>query len=122
MRASAILAVATVMLVSHAAIADVKRHKSIPESIWGSWAPSPDDCKSPDKSVVLSAKTYISPEANCTVAWVSKTAGARGSLYSAHLLCSKPKDIQSDVIFLRQSTDRISIGSHFGDLKSYQRC
>jgi hypothetical protein len=122
MRGSASPAIAAVMLASHAAVADVKRHKSIPESIWGSWAASLDDCKSSDKSVVLSAKTYISPEANCTVAWVSKTAGARGSLYSAHLLCSKPKDTQLDVIYLRQSTDRISIGSRFGNLKDYQRC
>jgi hypothetical protein len=122
MRGSASLTIAAVMLVSHAALADVKRHKSIPESIWGSWAPNLDDCKSSDKSFVLSAKTYSSPEANCTVAWVSKTAGARGSLYSAHLLCSKPKDTQLDVIFLLQSTDRISIGSRFGNLKDYQRC
>jgi hypothetical protein len=122
MRVSTILAIAAAMLVSRAAVADVKRHKSIPESLWGSWAQSSDACKSSDKSVVLSAKTYITPEANCTVAWVSKTAGARGSVYSAHLLCSKPKDTQSDVVFLRQNTDRISIGSSFSNLKDYQRC
>jgi hypothetical protein len=127
MRATAILVIVTAMLVSHAAVADVKRHKSIPESVWGSWAPSADACKNADKSViVLSAKTYTSSEANCSVAWVSKTAGSRGSLYSAHLLCSQPEKksqkTQSNVIFLPQNINQISMGTDFGSLKQYQRC
>jgi hypothetical protein len=127
MRATAVLAITTATLVSHAAVADVKRHKSIPESLWGSWAPSPDGCKNADESViVLSAQTYVSSEANCTVAWVSETPGGRGPIYSAHLQCSKPEEgarkTQSDVIFVPKGINQISIGSHFSNLKDYQRC
>ena len=78
MRAIAMLATAATF-VTHAAHADVKRHESIPESLRGSWAPSADACKSGDKSiVVVAAKAYSSPKANCAVVWVSETAAARG--------------------------------------------
>jgi hypothetical protein len=127
MRAIAILAITTATFVSHATVADVKRHQFIPESLRGSWAPSTDACKTADKSViVVSAKTYVSSEANCTVVWVSETAGARGPIYSAHLQCSKAEEkgpkTQSDVIISPKDTNRISIGSRFSDLKDYQRC
>jgi hypothetical protein len=40
------------------------RHTTIPDSVWGSWAPGADLCKKTDKSVVvLSATTYVTPEA-----------------------------------------------------------
>jgi hypothetical protein len=126
MRTIATLATAA-MLVSQAAVADVKRHQFIPESFRGSWAPSADACKNADKSIiVLSAKTYTSSEANCTVAWVSETAAARGPLYSAHLQCPKPGEgaqkTQSDVIFSQKDANQISIGAGFSSLKDYQRC
>src|SRR5258708_36774904 len=92
MRAIAILAAAAT-LVAHAAQADVKRHASIPEQLSGSWAPIADACKNGDKAiVVMAAKSYTSPQANCTVIWVSETAAARGPVYSAHLQCSKTND------------------------------
>jgi hypothetical protein len=66
------------------------RHTTIPESFWGSWVPGTDACKNADKSViVLSATTYVTPEANCTVEWMAETAGARGPIYSVHIQCSK---------------------------------
>jgi hypothetical protein len=127
MRATAILAITTATFVSHAAVADVKRHEFIPESLRGSWAPSTEVCKDSDKSiVVVSAKTYSSSEANCTVVWVSETAAARGAVFSAHLLCSKPdkkaSKTQSDVILSSKDNNTISIGSRFSNLKDYQRC
>ncbi|SEE71322.1 hypothetical protein SAMN05444161_6824 [Rhizobiales bacterium GAS191] len=126
MRGTAILTILMAMFGSHAAVADVKRHKSIPESVWESWAPSPEGCKTAKSVIVLSAKTYISPDTNCTVAWVSKTAGPRGSFYSAHLLCSKPdekaRNTQSNVIFMSKGENQISVGPMFDDLKDYQRC
>jgi hypothetical protein len=127
MRASAILAITTAMFVSHAALADVKRHEFIPESLRGSWAPSTEVCKNADKSIiVVSAKTYTSSEANCTIVWVSETPAVRGPIYSAHLLCSKPDEklskTQSDVVFSPKDNNQISIGSRFSNLKIYQRC
>ena len=109
MRAIAILATAAAF-VSHVAVADVKRHESIPEQLRGSWAPSADACKNADKSViVVAAKTYGRAEANCAVAWVSETAATRGPVYSAHLQCAKPNDnarkTQSDVIFIAKGVN-----------------
>jgi len=126
MRAIAILA-STLTFVAHAAVADVKRHADIPESLRGSWAPSTAVCKDAGKSIiVIAAKTYVSSEANCRVGWVSETAAARGPIYSAHLQCSKPADeaqkMQFDVILAQKDADHISIGPRFSDLKDYQRC
>jgi hypothetical protein len=126
MRAIAILA-ATAAVVSHAAVADVKRHESILESLRGSWAPSTAVCKDGDKSIiVVAAKTYVSSEANCRVGWVSETVAARGPVYSAPLQCSKPNDdaqkTRFDVIFFQKCANHISIGPRFSDLKDYQRC
>jgi hypothetical protein len=125
MRATAIAAIAAATFVSHAAVA-VKRHASIPEPLRGSWASSTEACQRADKSIIIvSAKTYTSSEANCTVGWVTVTAAARGPMYSAHLQCSKPEEktrTQSDVIFYPKDNNQISIGSRLGDLKDYHRC
>jgi hypothetical protein len=127
MRATAFLAITATTFVSYAAIADVKRHALIPDSLRGSWALSTDGCENASKSiVVVSADTYSSAEANCRVVWVSETAGARGAIYSAHLQCSKPGEnapnSQTDIIFSPKDNNRISIGSLFSNLKDYQRC
>ncbi|MGC2409372.1 MAG: hypothetical protein WA441_05110 [Methyloceanibacter sp.] len=87
-RATGLLAIVA-LLVSHTATADVKRYKSIPESLWGSWAPSAEACNKAEKSIIaLAAKSYVSSEASCTIDWVSETPGTRGAIYSAHLQCS----------------------------------
>ncbi len=103
------------------------RHTTIPESFWGRWAPGTEVCKNADKSViVLSATTYVSSEANCTVDWVAETAGARGPIYSARIQCSnragKAQRTISDLIILPRDANQISVGSEFGSLKIYQRC
>jgi len=125
MRVASLLAV-IVALSSQAAVADVKRHASIPEPLRGSWAPSADDCKNADKSiVVLSAKAYTSSEGSCTVVWVSETASARGPIYSARLRCANQQAKQgpdSNLIIRPGDADQISIGPNFSGLKSYQRC
>ena len=113
-------------LTSHAALADVKRVNSMPESLRGSWAPSVDVCKNADNSViVLSARTYVSSQANCTVASISETAGARGPIYSARLQCSDPgtqKRTASNLIIRPDDMNQISVGADFGALKIYRRC
>ena len=126
MRTAGLMAVVAV-LVSHAALADVKRHKSIPESLWGSWAPSAEACGKADKFViVVAAKSYVSPEANCSVDWVAETPGARGAIYSAHLQCSSAaqgnRKTISNVILLPKDSSQISVGADFNSLKTYQRC
>jgi hypothetical protein len=58
-----------------------------------SWAPSSDSCTTKDKStIVLSATTYVTSEANCTVYWVSKTAGVNGSIYSARMMLERRRE------------------------------
>jgi len=77
MRATSLLAIVA-LFVSHTATADVKRHKSIPEPVWGSWAPSVEACNKDEKSIIaLAAKSYVSPEASCTIDWVSETCPFR---------------------------------------------
>lgn len=128
MRAPAFLAIAAATSMSHGALADVIRHEYVPKALLGSWAPSQDVCnKKDDKTVVvLSPKGYVGAGSNCTVAWVSETPGAKGAIFSAHLLCDKPGDkaqrTQSNLIMLPLGGDKVSLGSDFNNLKDYQRC
>ena len=115
------------MLASQAAVADVKRHASIPEPLRGSWAPNSDNCKSDDKSIiVLAAKAYTSAETTCAVDWVAETAGPRGPTYSAHLQCpGQPPGQRASVtnLIIRPNTAmQISISSDFSNLRTYQNC
>jgi hypothetical protein len=126
MRAIGFLAVAA-MLLSHTASANVKRHSSIPESLWGSWAPIAETCeKASDSIIALAAKSYISSETTCTIDWVSETAGARGATYSAHLQCSSTaapaRKTVSNVVLRPTDTNQLSLGPDFSSLKTYQRC
>ena len=120
------VSIVVIALASQTAVADIKRHASIPEALWGSWAPSQDGCKGDAKPViVLAAKAYSTAERKCDVDWVSETAGARGPIYSAHLRCSsKPpaKASISNVIIRPDDAKQISIGSDFNKLKTYQKC
>ena len=124
MRNAALLAVLAV-LVSEPATADVVRHGSLPESYRGMWVA--DAGTEPEKSViVLSAKTYVSREARCRVDWVSQTAGARGSIYSAHLQCfnreeAAGKKMISNLIIWPDSADQIAVGPEFTGLRIFHR-
>ncbi|OAF12989.1 hypothetical protein AYJ54_45450 [Bradyrhizobium centrolobii] len=123
----AIPLVILIAISSQAAIADVKRHGSIPETLQGSWAMSADACKIADKSAVaLAAKTYTGPAGNCTVMWVSETAGPHGALYSARLRCpnedTQQKWSETNLVIRPDDTNQISVGPDFGSLKTYQRC
>lgn len=127
MRKTALLALIAA-LVPHIAAAHVVRHNSIPESYVGSWAPDAGTCKESDKSVIaLSAKTYATSGAKCTVDWVSETPGSRGPIFSAHLQCSSPtaqpkKETVSNLIIRPQNDHQIAMGPDFASLKNYQRC
>ena len=105
--------------------AHTKRIGVIPEALWGSWALTSDLCKGIDKPLAISAQAYVSSEATCKVMSVSETPGGRGSIYSAHLLCSKEpgKTTESNLILVpTKDPNRISMGPDFRNLKNYERC
>jgi hypothetical protein len=126
MRITGVVAVA-VLLAGQAAVADVVRHKAVPVPLRGTWASSADDCNKSDKSVItLSADRYAGSDAHCAVLWVSETAGARGTVYSARMRCSNKEkgsgEVISNLVLMPKDTDQISAGSTFDSLKTYQRC
>ena len=117
-----------IVLAPCAARADIKRHSAIPDGYLGTWTAANGACEDSAKAaVVLSAKGYVSSSANCTVDFVSETASPHGAVYSARLQCSDPagkakaKSIRN-VIIRPDGADRISMGSSFDGLTSYQRC
>jgi hypothetical protein len=105
--------------------ADVVRHGSTPEAYRGTCTGAGTE---PEKSfIVLSAKTYVSREASCRVDGVSQTAGARGSIYSAHLQCLDPADgvgkkTASNLIIWPDGIHRIAAGPDFTKLMIFHRC
>jgi hypothetical protein len=124
---TAITLVVSLAISAPAAIADVKRLASIPDALQGSWAPSADACENADQSAVaLAAKTYAGPAGNCTVMWVSETAGPQGAIYSARLRCPNERTQQelseADLVIRPDDTNQISVGPDFSSLKTYQRC
>jgi hypothetical protein len=112
------------ILVSRVATADVVRHGSIPESHAGTWIASAGT--ELDKSIiVLSAKTYVVPEASCCVDMVSQTAGARGSIYSAHLQCLSERGgskTAANLIIWPENINRIAVAPDFTSLRIFNRC
>src|SRR5207249_5073323 len=61
-----IIAFASVLL-SGAALADSVLHPSVPERLWGTWAPSADLCTDSKSTFVVSAKGYVTSQANCAI-------------------------------------------------------
>ena len=122
------VALITIALVPFAARADIKRHSAIPDAYLGTWTAASGACEDPNKAaVVLSAKGYVTSNANCTVDFVSETPSARGAIYSARLQCSntagkaKVKSVRN-VIIRPDGADRISMGPSFDGLTPFQRC
>ena len=123
------LALALVAIVAAgAALADVKRRETVPESLWGKWAPSPELCATGDRAnIELSAKAYLRQGANCGVRWVSEVPGLDGPIYSAHIAC--PNDQgggqarESNVVFVpTRDPNKFSVGADFDNLTDLQRC
>ena len=113
-------------LLSGAALADSVRHLSVPERLWGTWAPSADLCTDSKSTFVVSAKGYVTPQANCAIQWVAETAGADGPNYSAHMRCASRAEPQETTevnqIIVSNGRGQLSAGPDFKDLKSYQLC
>ena len=75
----------------------------------------------------LSATAYRGPQANCSVEWVSQTAGRRGSIYAAHLQCLDPlarADVKTpaNLILWPVGGDQIKVGPDFESLQIFRRC
>jgi len=120
------IAMVVSLLVPTVATADVVRHGSLPKAYWGTWLGTAEPATE-SSVIVLSAKSYVSGKANCSVDWVSQTAGARGSIYSAHLQCTglatKENEKAAENLIIRpNSIDRIDVGSKYANLKPYRRC
>jgi hypothetical protein len=119
-----VIVFASVLLLG-AALADV-RHVSVPEWLWGTWAPSAELCRDDKSIIVMSEKSYMTSQANCTVQWLTETAAADGPIYSAHMRCSLPstpeQETESNRVIVLKNIGQLSVGANFSDLKSYQRC
>ena len=121
-----IIVVLASALLSGSSLADTVRHASLPERLWGKWAPSADPCRDNKAFIVLSAKAYVSSEANCAIRWVTETAGARGPVYSTHMQCSKPtaaeRKTEMNLMMASNVDGSLSVGADFKSLKIYKRC
>ncbi len=99
---------------SGAALADV-RHVSVPEWLWGTWAPSAELCRDDKSIIVMSEKSYVTSQANCTVQWLTETAAADGPIYSAHMRCSRPStsehETESNRIIVPKDNGQLSVGA-----------
>ena len=113
------------LFVSAVATADIVRHGTLPETYWGTWVGTAEPATE-GPVIFLSAKSYVSGEASCSVDWVSQTASARGSVYAAHLQCinrAKGNErVTANLIIRPNSVDRIEVGSEYANLKFYRRC
>src|SRR5262249_37858861 len=114
------------LLLSGATLADSVRHLSVPERFWGAWAPSTDLCRDDKSVLVVSAKGYVTSQANCTIQWLTETTRAEGPIYSAHMRRSNPPAHQTPTEAIRvvRPNDRgeLSAGPDFRQLKVYRRC
>jgi len=115
-----------VVLAPCVAMADIVRHSEIPEPYRGTWATESALCAPGKGAIVLSAKTYVAPGANCTVVFVDETAGPKGAVFSARLSCAAGADKAAKKSFtnliIRADKNGISAGPTFGGLAAYQRC
>jgi hypothetical protein len=104
------------------------RHPTIPKDAWGTWAPSPDQCTSDDKSKLLFIKEGGSsgPIADCAVEYVVETAGANGPIYSSHLRCTDKnnpaKVTEMAYIVIPHGQESMSVGADFDHLRTFYRC
>jgi hypothetical protein len=122
----AIIALASVLLAGPS-LADSVRHLSVPERFWGTWAPSAELCRDNKSVITVSPKGYTTAQSSCAIQWVTETAGADRSIYSAHMRCtllSGPQQEPEEVnrIIIAKADGEVSAGPDFHELRSLQRC
>src|SRR4051812_1524314 len=104
------------ILVPTLATADIIRRHSVPAAYLGTWGSA---------SGSLTASTYASGDANCSVEGVSKIAGARGSIYSVRLRCRTHNEghgAVSNLIIRPTGLNEIAAGPEFRTLVKLRRC
>jgi hypothetical protein len=111
------------VLSSQVADAREIRRDAVPESFWGTWAPTTGACKDGDKPpIVLSAKSYAGPAGNCVVDFVMEVPGP---VYSARMSCpgAQPNTKTTANLIIRPGTpEQISLGPTFDSLATHRRC
>jgi hypothetical protein len=121
----AILAVAALTLSP--AAADEIRRAAIPSVMLGTWAETPEQCATKDKSnVSIESAKYGDGSGTCAVRWVITTPNPNGTNYAVHALCTSAKDQSKtqnvNIIIRPDGDDRASMGRSFNQLKIYRRC
>jgi hypothetical protein len=119
--------IAAFALLAHPAAGDIVRHPTIPSVMLGTWAQATEQCGTKDQSnVLIESAKYGDGSGSCVVRWVVETAGARGTNYAVHALCTSAKDKSKtqtvNIIIRPQGNDQATMGRSFVDLKTYQRC
>lgn len=114
-------------LMLQTARADVVRHSVIPEDLRGQWMAAEAKPQAARSVINLSATAYQGPRANCSVDWVSQTAGRRGSIYAAHIQCVDPfarAEVKTlaNLIIWPVDGDQIKVGPDFENLQIFRRC
>jgi hypothetical protein len=114
-------------LMLQTAQADVVRHSLIPKDLRGQWLAAEARPQAARSVINLSATAYQGPRANCTVDWVSQTAGRRGSIYAAHIQCLDPLaranvKTLTNLIIWPVDGDQIKVGPDFESLQMFRRC
>ncbi|AWN43591.1 hypothetical protein [Methylobacterium durans] len=126
MRFTCMAAIVSILIAPHAATADIKRHKAVPEAFWGEWIAGGQSCTKNDQPPLsITASAYSRADSRCTIDWVDETAGRAGAIYSAHLRCSsgeQPQPSVANLILVSREDGMISLGADFESLQSYQRC
>jgi hypothetical protein len=110
-------------LLASGALADV-RHSAMPVSLHGTWASSAQHCSNIEAAIVLAKNSYRGPKGRCSVPWVIESAGAHGTIYSAHLRCpvDNGDELSATLLLMPKGADQLSVGDDFDGLKTYERC
>ncbi len=127
MRRVSVAALAVAVLSPLGATADEVRRVVFPAALLGTWAESPDQCGTKDKSnVVIENTKYGDGTGTCAVRWIVETPGSLGVNYAVHALCTSAEDsnkTETVNIIIRPAADgRATMGRSFNALKTYQRC
>jgi hypothetical protein len=114
-------------LILQTANGDEIRRTAFDDALVGTWAKTTEQCEAKDKQrIVISKAQYVDSDGSCRVRWIVETAGSDGPNYAVHAFCvdtSQPAKTKIVNLIVRPNgNDRISIGTAFDDLKSFQRC
>jgi hypothetical protein len=90
----------------------------------GTWASNAQSCSKTDETIVLAKNSYAGPKGRCSVPWVIESAGAHGTIYSAHLRCPSADGAErgATLILMPRGEHQLSIGDEFDGMKPYELC